>query len=286
MRYISKDKVDLELPDEWKSVVNTSWNYVRKKAVAAWKKARLQNLPLDDQRLAYMKAIKSAINTKGVDTWQYIAPILGNISFQKCWYCECLQTRSDMAVDHYRPKNEVEEDSLHPGYWWLAFEWSNYRYSCTFCNSKRAKNTSTVGGKQCRFPVQGYRSKKRCQPTTNEQPLLLDPFIRTDTRLLTFATNGLPQPADMDKNSNGYKKASVSIQVYHLDERGINQERKSLCMKIRNLVTAISENENEQLKNELLDLARPEAEYSSAARIYIRQYRPNHPWILELLEDL
>jgi len=287
MRYISKDDVELALPDDWDDVVKQAWGYVAKKAGEAWRSAREEGLTNKDSKDRFDQARTKAINEKASSTWQYLAEYLAPISFDKCWYCECSETRSDMAVDHYRPKNKVEEDADHPGYWWLAFDWSNYRYSCTFCNSFRKKHTSTPGGKQCRFPLScvSDRASKRAHSCDIEVPCLLDPFVRTDAKLLTFLTNGKPVPASLDK-SKDHDRASVSIEVYHLDEKKINKDRQRLYQKIRRLVESISQNEDENLKAELLSLAKSNAEYSSSARIYIRQYKPNHAWIEELLEDL
>lgn len=75
----------------------------------------------------------------------------------KCGYCEVRVTASSPGdVEHYRPKAELKEASdqgtrkatprrrdrtrkyrppLKPGYWWLAYEWDNWLFACTHCNS-------------------------------------------------------------------------------------------------------------------------------------------------------
>src|SRR5579862_423009 len=53
----------------------------------------------------------------------------------KCWYSEVSLAGQDPNVDHFRPKGQVREvdDNLQnskttsTGYWWLAFEWRNFR---------------------------------------------------------------------------------------------------------------------------------------------------------------
>src|SRR5215470_5179753 len=63
--------------------------------------------------------------------WKDLKEKLRTLSHGKCWYCESIDPRSDNAVDHYRPKGNVRGATPpHEGYWWLAFEWSNYRFSC------------------------------------------------------------------------------------------------------------------------------------------------------------
>ncbi len=64
----------------------------------------------------------------------------------KCAYCE---TDCKAEVEHYRPKKRVAEDKVHPGYYWLCYEWSNLIPSCHDCN--------TSGGKGNQFPILGLR---------------------------------------------------------------------------------------------------------------------------------
>ena len=79
--------------------------------------------------------------------WQQLKDALAECSYDKCWYCEIKQERSDNAVDHFRPK------SLYP---WLAFEKSNFRYTCTYCNSRRKNpDTGETEGKGDAFPLLG-----------------------------------------------------------------------------------------------------------------------------------
>ena len=103
------------------------------------------------------------------------------LSDDKCWYCESKQIRLDRHVDHYRPKNSVAECADHPGYWWLAFRSYNYRYSCTYCNSRRVDQRSgQAGGKADHFPLrdESRRAFSPDDPIDDEQPTLLDPTVQ------------------------------------------------------------------------------------------------------------
>jgi len=66
----------------------------------------------------------------------------------KCVYCESpLQVSSWDQLDHFRPKNEVLDEERvvsidragkrHPGYHWLAYEWTNLLPSCAVCNQRK-----------------------------------------------------------------------------------------------------------------------------------------------------
>jgi len=100
------------------------------------------------------------VNAHG-DLWRSLKGQLEQVSDGKCWYCESSQHRADNAVDHYRPKNR-NRSGEHDGYWWLAFDWRNYRYSCTYCNSRRSDDVKgTSGGKHDNFPLLTPRRELR-----------------------------------------------------------------------------------------------------------------------------
>ncbi|OBS12886.1 hypothetical protein ATE49_03465 [Elizabethkingia miricola] len=100
----------------------------------------------------------------------------------KCAYCERI-CKAD--IEHYRPKKGVNEDGLHPGYYWLCYEWTNLIPSCITCNREGAKHN--------KFPVIGPRvlapvlladgninlalSKAGVDPLLNERPYLLHPEV-------------------------------------------------------------------------------------------------------------
>ena len=156
----------------------------------------------------------------------------------KCWYCEITQERSDNAVDHFRPKNRVADtDPVHEGYWWLAFEASNFRYSCTFCNSQRKNpKTDETEGKGDKFPLlsESLRAKSPGEEE-NESPVLLDPCKAQDPILLDFRDNGEPC-AKYPTHSIKKLRAEVSIKLYHLDHPGIVERRRIRAAKIKSLI--------------------------------------------------
>lgn len=87
--------------------------------------------------------------------WRDLKNGLADLLHDKCWYCESPVDRSDNAVDHFRPKNRVSDAGRpHTGYRWLAFDVNNFRYACTYCNSRRIDvDGDTAGGKADRFPL-------------------------------------------------------------------------------------------------------------------------------------
>ena len=69
--------------------------------------------------------------------WTAVRAAFEKHSDGKCWYVECRNPGADNDIDHYRPKSRVAEDRSHPGYYWLAFEWTNLRLSCQRANRPR-----------------------------------------------------------------------------------------------------------------------------------------------------
>src|SRR5262249_37866054 len=131
----------------------------------------------DDETIA--KVIKDSAKV-----WRRAKPYLERVMDYKCWYCETKDVRSDNAIDHFRPK------AL---YWWLAFRYWNFRFSCTFCNSRRRDPESgIVGGKAAEFPLVpgSARLVESNESVDDEIPLLLDPCIGQDPQLLWFDETG------------------------------------------------------------------------------------------------
>jgi uncharacterized protein (TIGR02646 family) len=189
---------------------------------------------------------KSKGITKYSDLWRELAPLLGNLTSMKCWYCESIEKRSDNPIDHFRPKGRVAEcEGMTCGYWWLAFDWRNYRFCCTFCNSRRIDDThGTDGGKQDHFPLRDEqkRAKTRIDETCDEQPLLLDPCRSADPLLLWFDEDGKPMPNPRYcMNDTSKVRVRESIRLYHLDHELIVVARRRLFKKIQRLANEADE---------------------------------------------
>jgi len=123
----------------------------------------------------------------------------------KCAYCETIITASQPGdVEHFRPKKRVIGDTGkpvrvnypdrgeidHPGYYWLAYEWSNLFPSCNLCN-RRGKHgkDKIVAGKADFFPVLGPHAfipdKEK-----EEKVLLINPSEVDPMDHLEFHPNG------------------------------------------------------------------------------------------------
>jgi len=253
-----------------------------------WQKAEneLRNLPEGKTR--------SQIFAQYSDLWSDVKEHFRTLSHDKCWYCETSTHRMPGEIDHYRPKAGVAQ-SEHPGYWWLAFEWRNWRFVCKHCNSQYTDpETGIVGGKGNHFPLLDGEKRRICsehdyeeyEDLLDEDPMLLDPTERGDPELLTFTSDGRPAPAVEDKETINYQRVKKSIEIYHLNHSRLNRERRKIYNYIRDFV---KDYQRYQLKWEmegdrsaralarkalikLGDMITPDAEYSSTARAYLRAY--------------
>lgn len=260
------------------------------------KKIRLPEGWLEEaaQALDDVRNLPPAERLKGINrhasVWRELKTALAEISHQKCWYCESKEIRSDNPIDHFRPKGSVIECSDHEGYWWLAFEYTNYRFCCTYCNSHREDEMAgTVGGKAGHFSLQdeSKRAVKEGDDIKAESPCLLDPTKASDPGLLFFNQDGNAIPRySKEAHSYLYCRAKKSIKDYHLNHYMIVTQRKILYNDIDDFIKdgdvyfnrysngdQLAEHALCQVIDRLSRFADEKSPFSAAARYYIMGLR-------------
>jgi uncharacterized protein (TIGR02646 family) len=221
MRHVDSKQIGKALPKDWAKVADEAY-------------ASIKDLAKDERAAGIEKSPR----------WQQLRDVLGDILDGKCWYCESRLKRSPTPIDHYRPKNNVKEAPNHGGYWWLAYQWDNYRFTCSHCNTYgTAKKRGVAGGKSDHFPLwdearraTGPRSSMHVpDPLDAEQPLILDPLREADPGLLWFDPNGkvIPHPITC-RNPKGYnyKRAIESIRILGLGQDELVSRRGKHCENI------------------------------------------------------
>lgn len=201
---------------------------------------------------------------------------------EKCWYCEIKIERADVHTDHFRPKNAVIECPDHEGYWWLAFNWENYRCICGFCNTRRILLESE-GGKGCHFPLinEEKRVRNELGNIDDEEPILLDPFHSSDWKLLWFDQDGQPI-AKPDIEEASVNRVNNTIDIYHLHDRTLNRKRNDIRLKVEENIRKLkSGTDVEEVKQNLMRMVSDQAELSKAAIVYLRNHRS-----LEAVKDI
>lgn len=280
MRYVDID--NLVLPDGWAIRATNALNELRDEITLAEANALAAGLDVAAARKA---AITAGLRVPARMTiWRDLNANLAALTNGKCWYSESRNPTADKNVDHFRPKNRVDEDAAHEGYWWLAFQWRNYRYASQWCNQRRVDDASgTRGGKWDRFPLcdGSFRARLEVDNCDLEQPVLLDPVDPEDWKLLTFRQDGHPTPSK-EPGTIEYMRAETSIEVYHLNCSELVNERRALAGEVQRIVEdmerlrpqiAANMAMKELYRNQqrrLLRKIHEHAEYSAAARAFAR----------------
>jgi len=141
----------------------------------------------------------------------------------KCCFCESKVTHIAYGdVEHFRPKAGVRQKSgaplERPGYYWLAYEWTNLFFSCPLCNQRYKENL---------FPLIKAcdRARSHNDDISREKPLFIDPaedaekFIAFRAEVI-FATNDNP-------------RGKATIKALGLDRDKLNDIRKEHYDRLR-----------------------------------------------------
>jgi uncharacterized protein (TIGR02646 family) len=153
--------------------------------------------------------------------WGLLKETLKTMSYGKCWYSEAREIYSHYHVDHFRPKKKAldTKNNDEGGYWWLAFDWKNYRLMGSVGNSKKGDY----------FPVKHHKAKKTSDPIKDEIYYLLDPTNKEDVKLLNFEETGKVIPTANEKKANwSYTRAKETIEWYDLNYEDLKEERKRI----------------------------------------------------------
>jgi hypothetical protein len=199
---------------------------------------------LDDAHLAMMAmpaasggkpSIKQALYKRQRDR-------LLKVTHGKCAYCELPlaagQRKGD--VEHYRPKGgargrdgkivKIRRDGgliSHPGYFWLAYEYTNLLPCCSACN-RRAFDTAsgTQTGKADIFPTLDGRWASRPEEVTSELPALLNPWIDDPAEHMIF-------DPDTGLVIGKTERGKVTVWLLGLNRDGLPEERLAACRNVR-----------------------------------------------------
>lgn len=162
--------------------------------------------------------------------WGKLKPWLFALSYGKCWFTEGKDICSHKDVEHFRPKKEAKnlDGTDRGGYWWLAFDYTNYRACGNVPNRKKGGWFPLHEGSLC------SKFEARCEES--EVPYLLDPIISTDTDLLAFNEEGNAIPAP-DADAWGKERALMSIERFKLNEHDdLPAERRKVWQEVNGAI--------------------------------------------------
>lgn len=139
--------------------------------------------------------------------WRSIKRILIDTFGELCWYSDSSSEGHYLDVDHFRPKGSAKngegEQLLEGGYWWLAYDYGNFRLSCPRVNRD---------GKRDCFPIEDDTVRGNIDL---EKVILLDPCVESDTRLIGYREGGQIVPET--SNLLDQKRVEESVRVYGLN---------------------------------------------------------------------
>ena len=250
MRYIDLALIDKKDPD-----------------VIRWlKKARLHLNELSkrtthDERKNYMASHK---------IWSEFKPILIKYYGEKCWYSECSLEGAFGEIDHFRPKNkstDMQKNEILPdGYWWLAYDYLNYRLSC-----EKSNRSFGDGGKNDMFPLKPG-TFVATQGNNNDTPILLDPCVESDVEIID--SNEAGEIISLSSDPYDVSRVEVSKKIYNwncfnIARKKIRSESKAAIELFEMIYESCPEKMATSIK-QICKLVHPETPYSSFAKRYIK----------------
>lgn len=207
----------------------------------------------DDTVRASSEAVRTAFSggnppdgkVKFPEDWGDFKDRFFEAQYDKCGYCESqVRAVTNGDVEHYYPKAEVwqllddgEElanlsnvrgrkgKKTSHGYWWRAYDWSNYLLSCGNCNSKWKRNF---------FPVaEDPRDSFPADAANKDRPLVLHPFGRSRPELhLRFHRDGSVTGLSA--------KGRATIQICGLDRPSLRAARLERTDQVAELVDELT----------------------------------------------
>jgi hypothetical protein len=233
-----------------------------------------------DARLAVENAVSAGVPPGFPPLWQDYKDAFATAQEQKCAFCDRDATNHDPDVDHFAPKGEVHElpdhpddrgreihdglpnirgrspaGAIKPGYWWLAYDWSNFLLVCGVCNRKWKQNY---------FPVAATPRQRPPVPGIHEQPLLLHPFDdRAPWRSFSFDQNGQIQGTD--------SRGKATVETCGLDRETLRKKRACIVRDARRHALAFR---RQPTRDALVNLCEPggdERDFAGAVRAIAEQ---------------
>jgi uncharacterized protein (TIGR02646 family) len=249
-----------------------------------WTQARWAAWLANSQRLvdelaalhaASKREERNALIDANAGHWGELKGWLLALSWGKCWFSEVRDLYSHYDVEHFRPKKEAKglvAINHRDGYWWLAFDYMNFRVCGNVGNRKK-------GGW---FPLrQGSLCSTFAQPCEeSEDTYLLDPVNDDDVDLIAFDEEGKVIPAPGISEWDVLRVTETIKRLKLNEHQPLSEARRKVWQKVSGLVeefqharSRCAANTNPAMKERirnvrdlLRNMTEREAELSSVAR--------------------
>lgn len=234
MRYIPRN--GFQPPDDWRDTANDLTT---------------------ELNAAGSDAVRKEIINRKPSHWGRIKQELLDLSNGKCWFSEARDVYSHPEVEHFRPKGLLAKNldsSEREGYWWLAYEWDNYRICGNVGNRKKGNF----------FPIRegSVAASSTTRNIDDEIYYLLDPCDEDDPDLLSFDLEGKAIPSehcgDWDK-----ERVKETVNRLKLDHTPLEEARREvwevcdrLIKECENLAASFSTNPSATKRQRIKDIRR------------------------------
>lgn len=217
-----KSPTDVDIPG-W-----TPWTQAR------WDTWLARSQELVDQLAVFDAAgnrdARNALIDANSGHWSELKDWLLALSARKCWFSEARELYSHYDVEHFRPKKEAKalDGTQRDGYWWLAFDYMNFRLCGNVGNRKKGGWFPLRDGSLC------STHGNRCEES--ETIYLLDPINPADVALLAFDEEGkgisAPGNSDWDK-----RRVEETVKRLKLNEHAaLSEERRKVWQRMNRLI--------------------------------------------------
>ena len=114
-----------------------------------------------------------------------------------------------------------------PGYFWMAYNWSNLFFSCQICNQRHKKNL---------FPLSdpGKRVRNHHGDITDEDPQFVHPTDDDPEEFIGFRS-------EIAYAKSGNVRATISIMAFGLNRNDLCEKRRTSYKSARLLVDAVAQ---------------------------------------------
>jgi hypothetical protein len=208
--------------------------------------------------------------------WGKLKPWLLSLSGGKCWFTEARDIASHLDVEHFRPKKAARnvKGPERDGYWWLAFDYTNFRIAGTVPNRKKGAWFPLRFGSPC--------STFTHRREGDEVPHFLDPTNAHDVTLLAFDEEGKAVPAPGIPRWD-YVRVRRTVDRLKLSEhQALSEERRKVWQSTTKLInkyiqaladartSAAARERVKAAARDIVCLTKPEAELSAVAKWCVR----------------
>jgi uncharacterized protein (TIGR02646 family) len=229
-------------------------------------KARRRSLEREYSKdpASYDSGAKTFTFDSGIYAHPDVKSALTQAQHGKCAFCESKVTHISYGdVEHFRPKagwRQSDKRKLNrPGYYWLAYEWSNLLLACTLCNQRFKGNF---------FPLKKatQRARNHLQDVAAEEPLVIDPSVDDPESFISFRQE---VPYAIAGNARG----RATIKNLGLDRAALAESRRDRLAHIQALRTIVELGDPQmaaEARNKLDQLKGDAEQYASMTRAFLR----------------